>query len=396
MGSCRLCLGQPGPRRRSASPAHLVLIVKLLITKLTQAYPSADGTPHALTLGVNTLLDFSTWRTQFAHEIVGDSAEMVDALETIRHVAGTDCSILITGETGTGKELFARAAHRASPRRNRALIPVNCAAIPENLLETELFGHIKGAFTGATNARSGRFMSAHEGTIFLDEIGDLPLAAQAKLLRVLEERVVSPVGSDTDIAVDVRIIAATHHNLAEMVEQGKFRADLYFRLAVVPIHLPPLRDRPDDILTIANLCIGRAREKLGRNIEGIDASARAALCAYHWPGNVRELSHVIDRSVLLARKPVLSAGDIPLPNQRGRFNRASEPRAADDSGVFALPALGRELGDSSLDLRSALESLERQLIDRALQRSGGNRTEAAALLGLNRTTLVEKLRKYAA
>ena len=345
---------------------------------------------------VSNLLDFSTWRTQFAHEIVGDSAEIIDALETIRHVAATDCTILITGETGPGQELFARAAHRASPRRTRALIPVICAAIPENLLETELFGHIKGAFTGATNARSGRFMSAHEGTIFLDEIGDLPLAAQAKLLRVLEERVVSPVGSDSDIAVDVRIIAATHHNLAEMVEQGKFRADLYFRLAVVPVHLPPLRDRPEDILTIANLCIGRSREKLGRNIEGFDATARGALCAYHWPGNVRELSHVIERAVLLARKPVLSAVDIPLPNQRGRFARASEPRCPDESGPFAVPMLSKELSDSSLDLRSALEQLERQLIDRALQRAGGNRTEAAALLGLNRTTLVEKLRKYAA
>jgi transcriptional regulator with GAF, ATPase, and Fis domain len=338
-----------------------------------------------------TQLDLSSWRTQFAPEIVGDSPQIIDALETIRQVAPTDCSILITGETGTGKELFARAAHRASPRRNRPLIPVNCAAIPESLLETELFGHIKGAFTGATNARTGRFMSAHEGTIFLDEIGDLPLAAQAKLLRVLEERVVSPVGSDSDIALDVRIIAATHRNLAEMVEQGKFRADLYFRLAVVPIHLPALRERPEDILTIANLCIARAREKLGRNIEGLDAAARTALCAYHWPGNVRELSHVIERSVLLARKPVLSHGDIPLPNVKARF-----ARAADDSGPFQMPTLGSELADSSLDLRSALESLERQLIDRALQKAGGNRTEAAALLGLNRTTLVEKLRKYAA
>jgi len=354
---------------------------------------------HAQTLSdVTNLLDFSAWRTQFAHEIVGDSPEIVDALETIRHVAATDCSILITGETGTGKELFARAAHRASPRRNRALIPVNCAAIPENLLETELFGHIKGAFTGATNARSGRFMSAHEGTIFLDEIGDLPLAAQAKLLRVLEERVVSPVGSDSDVAVDVRIIAATHRNLAEMVDQGKFRADLYFRLAVVPLHLPALRERTEDILTIANLCIERSREKLGRNVEGFDASARAALCAYHWPGNVRELAHTIERSVLLARKPVLSAVDIPLPNQRGRFSRGTDnsTRSADESGAFAVPNLGKELGDSSLDLRAALETLERQLIDRALQRAGGNRTEAAALLGLNRTTLVEKLRKYAA
>jgi transcriptional regulator with GAF, ATPase, and Fis domain len=336
-------------------------------------------------------LDFSTWRSQFAPEIVGDAPQIVEALETIRHVAATDCSILITGETGTGKELFARAAHRASPRRSRPLIPVNCAAIPESLLETELFGHVKGAFTGATNARNGRFMSAHEGTIFLDEIGDLPLAAQAKLLRVLEERVVSPVGSDTDVPVDVRIIAATHRNLLEMVEQGTFRADLYFRLAVVPIQLPPLRDRPEDILTIASLCIARARERLGRNVQGFDASARAALCAYHWPGNVRELSHLIERSVLLARRPILSHTDIPLPNAKPKL-----ARAADESGPFAIPSLSGQLGDSSLDLRSALESLERSLIDRALQKAGGNRTEAAALLGLNRTTLVEKLRKYAA
>jgi len=234
-------------------------------------------------------------------------------------------------------------------------------------------------------------MSAHEGTIFLDEIGDLPLSAQAKLLRVIEERVVSPVGSDGEVPVDVRIIAATHRNLAEMVEQGKFRADLYFRLAVVPIHLPPLRDRSDDIIAIATLCIERARVRLGRNVDGMDASARAALCAYAWPGNVRELSHLIERAVLLARKSTLSHGDIPLPAARTRFARAAE-----ESGPFPLPVLTSELADASLDLRSALESLERKLIVRALQRAGGNRTEAAALLGLNRTTLVEKLRKYAA
>jgi transcriptional regulator with GAF, ATPase, and Fis domain len=336
-------------------------------------------------------LDFSTWRTNFAHEIVGEAPQVVEALETIRQVAATECSILITGETGTGKELFARAVHRASPRRNRALVPVNCAAIPESLLETELFGHIKGAFTGATNARTGRFMSAHEGTIFLDEIGDLPLSAQAKLLRVLEERVVSPVGSDTDVPVDVRIIAATHRNLAEMVEQGTFRADLYFRLAVVPIQLPPLRDRPDDILDIADRCIVSARERLGRNVEGLDASARAALCAYHWPGNVRELAHLIERSVLLARKPILSHRDIPLPNAQPRLARVAE-----GSGPHVIPTLASERAEASLDLRSALESLERKLIDRALEKAGGNRTEAAMLLGLNRTTLVEKLRKYAA
>jgi two-component system, NtrC family, response regulator AtoC len=336
--------------------------------------------------GVEDPVEFAAWRSEFAHEIVGDSPRIVEALKALGRVAAVDCSILITGETGTGKELFARAAHRASPRRNHSLIPVNCAAIPESLLETELFGHVKGAFTGATNARTGRFMAAHEGTIFLDEIGDMPLAAQAKLLRVLEERVVSPVGSDTDIQVDVRIIAATHRNLTEMVEQGTFRADLYFRLAVFPIHLPALRERTDDILTIANLCMVRARDKLGRNIEGFDAAARAVLCAYSWPGNVRELAHMVERAVLLARKPILTPADIPLPNAKTKF-----ARAASASGGHLLNVA---LGDSSLDLRSALEALERQLIERALQKSGGNRTEAAAMLGLNRTTLMEKLRKH--
>jgi transcriptional regulator with PAS, ATPase and Fis domain len=234
-------------------------------------------------------------------------------------------------------------------------------------------------------------MSAHEGTIFLDEIGDLPLAAQAKLLRVLEERVVSPVGSDSDIAVDVRIIAATHRNLQEMVEHGKFRADLYFRLAVVPIHLPALRDRPEDILTIADLCVARAAERLGRNVQGLDATARTALSAYHWPGNVRELAHLIERSVLLARKPILSKADVPLPHPKAKL-----ARAADESSPVRAPDRAALGDDSSLDLRSALEALERQLIERALARADGNRTEAAALLGLNRTTLVEKLRKHAA
>jgi anaerobic nitric oxide reductase transcription regulator len=350
-----------------------------------------------------THLDLASWRTQFAPEIVGDSPQIIDALETIRHVAGTDCSILITGETGTGKELFARAAHRASPRRHRPMVAVNCAAIPDTLLETELFGHVKGAFTGATNARTGKFLSAHEGTIFLDEIGDLPLSAQAKLLRVLEERVVSPVGSDSDLAIDVRIIAATHHDLAQMVEQGKFRADLYFRLAVVPMHLPALRERPEDILAIAQTCVARARERLGRTIEGFDLSARAALRDYHWPGNVRELSHLVERSVLLARKPILSKDNLSLPGPKPRFARAADEsgpvRAAEGSvapHASGGPGPGAVGNDSSLDLRSALEALERQLIERAMRRAEGNRTEAAALLGLNRTTLVEKLRKHAA
>ncbi len=335
-------------------------------------------------------IDFTSWRSQYAHDIIGESAPIVDALETIMRVANSGCSILITGETGTGKEVFARAAHRASSRRSRPFIPVNCAAIPDTLLETELFGHVKGAFTGATNARPGRFMSANEGTIFLDEIGDLPLAAQAKLLRVLEERVVSPVGSDIDVPVDVRIIAATHRNLEEMVAQGKFRADLYFRLAVVPIELPALRERPEDIMRIAELCLTRAAERSGCNIEGFEASARTALVNYAWPGNVRELSHVIERAVLLARKSRLADTDLQLPGTKKSSRTPSDP----------IPKLvvveGSTRNEVSLDLRTALEQLERELIDRALNKAGGNRTEAAALLGLNRTTLVEKLRKYAA
>jgi transcriptional regulator with GAF, ATPase, and Fis domain len=336
-------------------------------------------------------MDLASWRTQFAPEIVGDSDTLVDALETIAHVAETECSILITGETGTGKELFARAVHRASDRRGRAFVPVNCAAIPETLLETELFGHVKGAFTGAMTARAGRFVAASGGTIFLDEIGDLPLAAQGKLLRVLEERVVSPLGSDVDVPVDVRVVAATHQNLEQMVAEGKFRADLYFRLAVVPLHLPALRDRDNDIERIADICVTRARQRSGRPIEGLDPSARAALRAYAWPGNVRELSHVIERAVLLARHPMLSDVDLAIPGTKkaNHFARGSQ---------LGIPVVTDvpEVTDSSLDLRTALETLERQLIDRALHKAGGNRTEAAALLGLNRTTLVEKLRKYAA
>ena len=356
-------------------------------------------------LDVSAMQDFNSWRSAFASDVVGESPEILDALETIRRVAATDCSILITGETGTGKELFARAVHRGSSRKNRKFIPINCAAIPEQLLESELFGHIKGAFTGAVNARPGRFMSAHEGTIFLDEIGDLPLSAQAKLLRVLEERVVSPVGADTDIPVDVRIIAATHRNLEKMVEEGTFRADLYFRLAVVPVELPALRERPEDIIRIAELCIERAGEKLGRKVAGMDGAARQTLLAYHWPGNVRELAHMIERAVLLTRGDTIVDADLQIPGRKVKFARAgSEVRIVPHSPVahtakseaptvVSAPPVPTS---DTLDLRSALENLERQMIDRALTKAGGNRTEAAALLGLNRTTLVEKLRKYAA
>jgi transcriptional regulator with GAF, ATPase, and Fis domain len=337
--------------------------------------------------------DFKTWRRQFAAEIVGESAEIVDALDTIRRVANTDCSILITGETGSGKELFARAAHRASNRRAKPFIPVNCAALPETLIEAELFGHVKGAFTGAMTARAGRFLSAQGGTLFLDEIGDLPLSAQAKLLRVLEERVVCPVGADTDIAIDVRIVAATHRNLEQMVAEGKFRADLYFRLSVVPLHLPALRDRGDDFDIIVDLTLVRMCERTGRDLMTLEPSARVAIRTYSWPGNVRELAHRIERAALLARGTQIAEGDLSLPTSRTPVHVVRSVITAEGSGPIPKQDM---LDDSTLDLRSALEAVERTLIDRALSKANGNRTEAAALLGLNRTTLVEKLRKYAA
>ena len=336
--------------------------------------------------------DFKSWRRQFASEIVGESPAVVEALDTIRRVAATDCSILITGETGTGKELFARAAHRASPRRAKPFIPVNCAALPDSLIEAELFGHVKGAFTGAMTARAGRFVSAHGGTLFLDEIGDLPLAAQAKLLRVLEERVVCPVGADADTAVDVRIVAATHRNLEEMVAQGKFRADLYFRLSVVPLHLPALRDRGDDFDLIVDLTLARMCERTGREPMMLEPSARHAIRSYSWPGNVRELGHRIERAALLARGVQIAEGDLSLPIPAHTMPIRVARGSMVDLAKSELPAID----DSTLDLRTALEQVERTLIDRALNKANGNRTEAAALLGLNRTTLVEKLRKYAA
>jgi sigma-54 specific flagellar transcriptional regulator A len=336
--------------------------------------------------------ELKSWRRQFASEIVGESPEIVEALDTVRRVAGTDCSILIMGETGTGKELFARAAHRASPRRAKPFIPVNCAALPENLIEAELFGHVKGAFTGAMEKRAGRFVSAQGGTLFLDEIGDLPLAAQAKLLRVLEERVVCPVGADGDVAVDVRIVAATHRNLEQMVADGKFRADLYFRLSVVPLHLPALRDRGDDFDLIVDLCLARMCERTGRGPMTIAPDARAAIRTYAWPGNVRELSHKMERASLLARGLQIELGDLSLPTASVQLRVLA--RGSQELPVAALAAVA--VDDTMLDLRTALEQVERQLIDRALSKANGNRTEAAALLGLNRTTLVEKLRKYAA
>jgi transcriptional regulator with GAF, ATPase, and Fis domain len=316
--------------------------------------------------------------------IRGSSTCLRDAVSVLLSVADTDCTVLLTGESGTGKELFARALHAHSARAGRPFAALNCAAIPESMMEAELFGHVRGSFTGATGSRSGRLAAADGGTLFLDEIGDMPLAAQAKLLRVLQEGTITPVGSDTDVAIDVRVVAATHRDLEQMVAEGKFRADLYFRLNVVPIQLPSLRARgAEDILELAGHFLAESARKHRRPVSEFDADARQVLVDYHWPGNVRELAHKIERAVLLARGAAIAPGDLNLarPVQRARSMTAPELR------VFT--------GQGDLDLKKALDRVEKHFIEKALERTKGNRTEAAALLGLNRTTLVEKMRKIA-
>ncbi len=327
-------------------------------------------------------MDFSTWRARIADDILGESPALRRALQVIQRVAGCGSSVLLTGETGTGKELFARAIHRASPRATGPFVAVNCAAIPENLIESELFGHLRGAFTGASSPRAGRFAAAFGGTLFLDEVGELPMSAQAKLLRVLEQRTVCPVGSDAEVAVDVRVVTATHRDLEDMVARGTFRADLYFRLSVVPVELPALRERGDDLELLADAAIRRVAARGGRLVR-LDPSARAAMRAYAWPGNVRELNHVVERASVLADGETLAASDLRLGQSAPQLVPAPPRGAPTDLGE-----------DATLDLRSAIEVLERRMIREALQRAQGNRTEAAALLGLNRTTLVEKLRRY--
>ena len=303
--------------------------------------------------------------------IIGESGRMQEALSLVHRVAGSDATVLIQGESGTGKELIAKAIHYASPRASGPLVKVNCAALPESLLESELFGHEKGAFTGALASRQGRFELAHGGTLFLDEVGDLPLHLQVKLLRVLQEREFERVGSSRPIAVDVRLIAATHRDLAAGMKAGQFRDDLYYRLNVVTIVVPPLRERREDIPPLIDHFVRKFAEANRKPLAGLTPAARDLLLRYDYPGNVRELENLIERAVVLTRDDVIGPADLPLTLQ-------------DATTEVAEPA----------GLSAAVEALERRLIREALAGAAGVQTRAAEAMGISERVLRYKLKKY--
>ncbi len=321
--------------------------------------------------------------------LVGRSNAILDVFKTIGRVAARDVAVLITGESGTGKELVARAIHQASARAAGAFVAVNAAAIPRELLESELFGHEKGAFTGAIESRLGRFREASGGTLFLDEIGDMPLEMQAKLLRVLQSDEVTAVGGKRAEKVDVRIVAATHRNLDLHVRDGRFREDLLYRLRVVPIEIPPLRERPEDIPVLAEHFTARYADELGTQARLLSEPALDLICAYEWPGNVRELENAIKRALVLASHDVLTPDDFA-------FLRGAPPPPAEAGG--SLEDLVRSEVEAMLrgpdprDLHPCLlERTERPLLEAVLAHTGGNQLRAAALLGINRNTLRKKL-----
>jgi DNA-binding NtrC family response regulator len=311
--------------------------------------------------------------------IIGRSQPMRELFQLLETVAATSSTVLITGETGTGKELAARALHHNSPRRNNRFVALNCSAIPETLLEAELFGHVRGAFTGAVGNRQGRLEQAHKGTLFLDEVGTMSPALQAKLLRVLQEREFERVGDSHTVKIDVRVIGATHSDLARMVAEGTFREDLFYRLNVIPVQLPPLRDRREDIPLLVQHFLDRLALESGRTPVTMSQEAIRRLMAYPWPGNVRQLENAIERAVAFSKgRAQLDVADLAPEIQ----NQA----AATDLSQVWFP-------DEGLDFARYVEAVELSLIRRSLERTRGNKRQAAKLLNLKRTTLIEKLKR---
>jgi two-component system, NtrC family, response regulator HydG len=306
--------------------------------------------------------------------IIGNSDPMHRVFETLRQIAPTDATVLILGESGTGKELIAKAIHANSPRRNRPFVALNCAALSEGILESELFGHEKGAFTGALARRLGRFEYANHGTLFLDEIGDMPPSTQIKLLRVIEQKEIARVGSNEPVSVDVRLVGATHQNLEKLVEEGRFRADLYYRLNVVRIELPPLRERQEDVPLLVDAFLKDFAAQHRKNVTGIAAEALEALQGYPWPGNVRELKNAVESMVVISRNRVLTFNEVPDKVKGDQSVRVTR----------TTPKPGQ-----------SLDEMEKEAIIQTLNSVGGNRLEAAKILGIGERTLYRKLDRYA-
>ena len=319
------------------------------------------------------------WRDKFCPGFIGEDQKMLEIFGIIERIADTGCHILVTGPSGTGKELVARAVHEASNRREEPFIAVNCAAIPNELMESEIFGHAKGAFTGANEKREGKFGLADKGTLFLDEVGEMDLNLQGKFLRVIQEQEYTPVGESKTIKADVRIVSATNQDLLKNSASGKFREDLYYRLNVIPIQMPALSDRPRDIPLLAEHFISKAAQRHGRYVSGIEDEVMNLFRAYAWPGNVRELENMIERIVILKRdEGHISKADLP--------SLLTEGAEAANLGAVSLP-------DEGINIKRALEELESKLTLDALRRSKGNKAKAAELLGLKRTTLIERLKR---
>ena len=308
-------------------------------------------------------------------EMIGSSDAMRAVFRTIDKAAGYGTTILIQGESGTGKELVARALHQRGARKDKAFVAINCGAIPEALIESELFGHKRGAFTDASSDKPGLFEEAHGGTLFLDEIGELPIGTQVKLLRALQEGTLRRLGETRDREVDVRVVAATVRDLREEVEEGRFREDLFYRLNVLTIHVPPLRERREDLPLLIDAFVERANARLGTRVRGVDPAAHKLMLGYHWPGNVRELENVIERAMVLADTDMIRAEDLP-------------ERLRDPDPIRAL------LSTDELSIKKAMRFVEETLIRKALDKTGGNRTQASKLLEISHRALLYKLKDY--
>ncbi len=355
---------------------------------LMGSYAEPSHIPHRRRANNKSLLD-------------GHSKAVQRVGELIERVANTDANVLILGESGTGKEVVARSIHTISNRASKYFVPVNCAAIPQDLLESELFGHVKGAFTGAITNRKGRFELAEGGTLFLDEIGDMDLNMQAKLLRVLQEKIFEPVGGTKPVHANVRVIAATHRNLDEMVSAGEFREDLFYRLHVFPIELPPLRRRAEDLPALVYAITDKLKRETGKEIK-VTSDAMDVLTRYTWPGNVRELSNLLERLSILYPDTAVDAAKLP-----NKYNSVSDLKLVSEKEIDNLSTAYNEalaslsnlsglppLTSEGVDLKSQMISVEQYYIQQALEMADGVVAQAAKLLGLRRTTLVEKLKKH--